>query len=94
MVGGHFYHSRSNEVRNGTRCRSKFRSVGRLYFFMLNFLFSFLLIHDRVSLIFGAIVILAGITGTWFGSFAGQKLRKRHPTADALLCAWGMVLAG
>ena len=50
--------------------------------------------YNRVALVFGVITILAGITGVWFGSFAGQKLRKRYPTADALVCAWGMVLAG
>lgn len=40
---------------------------------------------------FGLTATIAGIIGVWAGSFIGQKLRVRFPTADALVCAWGMI---
>ena len=46
----------------------------------------------RVSLIVGFEAALAGVVGVASGSLAGQKLRKRYPTADAQVCAWSMVI--
>ena len=48
---------------------------------------------DNVALLFGVTATVAGIAGVWAGSFIGQKLRVRFPSADALVCAWGMVIA-
>lgn len=45
-----------------------------------------------MSLIVGFEAAIAGIIGVAAGSLIGQKLRKRFPTADALVCAWGMII--
>jgi len=42
---------------------------------------------------FGLTAAVAGVLGVWSGSFTGQKLRVRFPTADPLVCAWGMIIS-
>lgn len=51
-----------------------------------------MLYNFRVSLIVGFEAALAGVVGVASGSLLGQKLRKINPTADALVCAWSMVI--
>ena len=48
---------------------------------------------DNVSTYFGMTATVAGIAGVWAGSFMAQRLRVRYPTADALVSAWGMIVA-
>ncbi len=48
---------------------------------------------DSVSFLFGVTATVAGVVGVWSGSYIGQKLRPRFPTADALVCAWGMIIS-
>ena len=45
-----------------------------------------------MSLIVGFEAALAGVLGVAAGSLLGQKLRKRYPSADALVCAWSMII--
>lgn len=46
-----------------------------------------------VAILFGSETVLAGILGVIAGSFLGQKFRKRFPTADPLVCAFGLVVS-
>ena len=48
---------------------------------------------DNVSTYFGVTATISGIAGVWAGSVMGQRLRVRYPNADALVCAWGMLIA-
>ena len=43
-----------------------------------------------MAIIFGAETVLAGVLGVAAGSFLGQKLRRRYPSADPLVCAIGL----
>lgn len=44
-----------------------------------------------VAVIFGAETVMAGVLGIAAGSLLGQKLRRRYPTADPLVCAIGLL---
>lgn len=46
-----------------------------------------------VAIIFGAETVMAGILGISAGSFLGQKLRRRYPTADPLVCGVGLLVS-
>lgn len=46
-----------------------------------------------VAIIFGAETVMAGILGVSAGSFLGQKLRKRYPAADPLVCGVGLLVS-
>ena len=46
-----------------------------------------------MSLIFGVTTVLAGILGVAAGSLMGQKLRRRFPTADAVVCGFGLLIS-
>ncbi|GAB6030025.1 hypothetical protein CHUAL_005712 [Chamberlinius hualienensis] len=47
----------------------------------------------QVSLIFGVITVVAGIIGVASGSFSAAKLKKKYPSADPLVCAFGLLCA-
>ncbi|XP_058976342.1 protein spinster isoform X2 [Musca domestica] len=51
------------------------------------------LIQNDVSFKFGAITMIAGIIGVPLGSFLSTKLVKGFPTADPLICAFGLILS-
>ncbi|XP_061397205.1 protein spinster [Musca vetustissima] len=51
------------------------------------------LIQNDVSFKFGAITMIAGIIGVPLGSFLSTKLAKSFPTADPLICAFGLILS-
>ena len=42
---------------------------------------------------FGAIIVLAGLTSTLLGGWAGDRLRKRYPGSYFLVSGFGMILA-
>ncbi|KAI8119005.1 Protein spinster [Lucilia cuprina] len=46
-----------------------------------------------VSFKFGAITMVAGIIGVPLGSILSQKMAKRFPTADPLICAFGLIFS-
>ena len=46
-----------------------------------------------MAIIFGAETVLAGVLGVAAGSFLGQKLRRRYPSADPLVCAIGLLFS-
>ncbi|KAH8296952.1 hypothetical protein KR044_001608 [Drosophila immigrans] len=48
---------------------------------------------DEVSFMFGLITMFAGLLGVPLGSILSQKLRKRFPTADPVVCAVGLLLS-
>lgn len=48
---------------------------------------------DKVSFIFGAVAMMAGIVGVPLGSIAGQKLRIKIPYADPIVCGTGLLLS-
>ncbi|XP_051860013.1 protein spinster isoform X7 [Drosophila nasuta] len=48
---------------------------------------------DEVSFVFGLITMIAGLLGVPLGSVLSQKLRKRFPTADPVICAVGLLLS-
>lgn len=49
--------------------------------------------QNSVSFKFGAITMIAGIIGVPLGSFLSTKLVKGFPTADPLICAFGLILS-
>jgi hypothetical protein len=49
-------------------------------------------IEISVSLIFGAVTIVASIFGVVAGSLMSQKLRGRFKTVDPLICAIGLTV--
>ena len=49
--------------------------------------------YESVSLIFGLETVLAGVLGVVCGSLLGQKLRRRFPSADPLVCAFGLLIS-
>ena len=50
------------------------------------------MVHSsRVSLIFGVITVVAGILGVVSGSSMAAYLKKRYPSADPLVCAFGLI---
>ncbi|XP_073848475.1 lysolipid transporter protein spinster isoform X1 [Musca autumnalis] len=51
------------------------------------------LIQNDVSFKFGAITMIAGIIGVPLGSVLSTKLVKSFPTADPLICAFGLILS-
>ncbi|XP_023306829.1 protein spinster isoform X4 [Lucilia cuprina] len=51
------------------------------------------LIQNDVSFKFGAITMVAGIIGVPLGSILSQKMAKRFPTADPLICAFGLIFS-
>ena len=55
-----------------------------------NFIF-FLFV--RVSLIFGIITVITGLLGVIIGAVMGAKLRPKFPTADPLICGFGVLAA-
>ena len=44
-----------------------------------------------MPLIFGAITVVAGIVGVALGSWSANRLRRRAPNADPLVCAFGLL---
>ena len=42
---------------------------------------------------FGAITMAAGIIGVPCGTFIAQKLKKRFPRADPIICAFGLLIS-
>ncbi|KAH8232784.1 hypothetical protein KR026_000252 [Drosophila bipectinata] len=51
------------------------------------------LVQDDVAFIFGVITMMAGLIGVPLGSFLSQFLKKRYPTADPIICAFGLLLS-
>ncbi|XP_013098688.1 protein spinster isoform X2 [Stomoxys calcitrans] len=49
--------------------------------------------QNDVSFKFGAITMIAGIIGVPLGSILSTKLVKNFPTADPLICAFGLILS-
>ncbi|XP_014259012.1 protein spinster isoform X3 [Cimex lectularius] len=47
----------------------------------------------EVSLIFGAISMLAGIVGVPLGSMLATRMRNRYPSADPLICSFGLFIS-
>ncbi len=47
----------------------------------------------RINLIFGGIMVVAGLFATLLGGWAGDKLRARYPSAYFLVSGTGMLLA-
>jgi len=48
---------------------------------------------DDISLMYGIMTIASGIVGVISGSLLSQKLRPTVPTADALICGFGLLLS-
>lgn len=48
---------------------------------------------SRVSLIFGAITMTAGIIGVPLGSYLSTKLSKIYPRSDPVICAIGLLIS-
>lgn len=46
-----------------------------------------------MSLIFGGITLLSGIVGVPLGSILSQRLKKRFPRCDPLICAGGLFVS-
>lgn len=46
-----------------------------------------------VAFNFGVITMLAGLLGVPLGSFLSQYLVKRYPTADPVICAFGLLVS-
>ena len=46
-----------------------------------------------VSLVFGMVVVVAGLVGTVAGSFTATRLRQFTTDADPLVCAFSMLVA-
>lgn len=69
------------------------------YFEILTNFFSFFLFLEfflsfrRVSFIFGAITMTSGILGVPLGSYLSQKLIKRFPRIDPLICGAGLFIS-
>ncbi|KPU76967.1 uncharacterized protein Dana_GF11295, isoform B [Drosophila ananassae] len=51
------------------------------------------LVQDNVAFNFGVITMVAGLIGVPLGSFLSQFLKKRYPTADPIICAFGLLLS-
>lgn len=47
----------------------------------------------RVSLIFGGITLISGIIGVPLGSILSQRLKKRYPRCDPLICGLGLFIS-
>ncbi|XP_021357909.1 protein spinster homolog 1-like isoform X2 [Mizuhopecten yessoensis] len=47
---------------------------------------------DSVSLIFGVITVVAGLTGVAIGGETSRRLKTRYPRADPIICAGGMIV--
>ena len=47
----------------------------------------------RINLIFGGITVVAGLLATLFGGWAGDRVRKRFPSAYFLVSGCGMLIA-
>lgn len=52
-----------------------------------------LILCFSLSLIFGAITIVAGILGLLAGCLLSQKLSHKYPKADPLICAGGLLVS-
>ncbi|XP_046653023.1 protein spinster-like [Daphnia pulicaria] len=48
---------------------------------------------EEISLVYGVISIVSGITAVIVGAIMGMKLRSKYPSADALICGVGMLLS-
>lgn len=46
----------------------------------------------RAGLLFGAVTVLAGLTGSLLGGWLSDRLRRADPTADLLVSGWGLLL--
>ncbi|XP_032571927.1 protein spinster isoform X1 [Drosophila sechellia] len=51
------------------------------------------IVQDDVAFNFGVITMLAGLLGVPLGSFLSQYLVKRYPTADPVICAFGLLVS-
>ncbi|XP_052842870.1 protein spinster isoform X3 [Drosophila gunungcola] len=51
------------------------------------------IVQDDVAFNFGVITMLAGLLGVPMGSFLSQYLVKRYPTADPVVCAFGLLVS-
>ncbi|XP_037714897.1 protein spinster isoform X1 [Drosophila subpulchrella] len=51
------------------------------------------IVQDDVAFNFGVITMVAGLLGVPLGSFLSQYLVKRYPTADPIICAFGLLLS-
>lgn len=47
----------------------------------------------RVAFIFGSLTMLSGIIGVPLGAYLAQRLRKRHPRADPVICGFGLLIS-
>lgn len=54
----------------------------------------FVLFTYRISLIFGVVTVLSGITGVLAGVYASDRLRPVWPNVDPLICGCGLILSG
>jgi len=80
---------------NTLACAAMTFAIGGLAFWTPSYVHEFRGVPNlaRVNLIFGAITVVAGLTGTLSGGWAGDKLRSRYPGSYFLVSAAGM-LAG
>lgn len=51
------------------------------------------LLFSRVSFVFGAITMTAGILGVPLGSYLSTKLVKGNPRCDPVICAIGLLIS-
>jgi hypothetical protein len=51
------------------------------------------MIYFRVSFIFGAITMTAGIIGVPLGSYLSTNFIKRYPRIDPVICAMGLLIS-
>ncbi|KAH8285024.1 hypothetical protein KR054_004016 [Drosophila jambulina] len=51
------------------------------------------LVQDDVAFKFGLITMVAGLLGVPLGSFMSTFMIKRYPTADPVICAFGLLLS-
>ncbi|KAH8348146.1 hypothetical protein KR084_004839 [Drosophila pseudotakahashii] len=51
------------------------------------------IVQDDVAFNFGVITMVAGLLGVPMGSFLSQYLVKRYPTADPVICAFGLLVS-
>ncbi len=61
-----------------------------VFFMVTNF--PWFLYYVSAALIFGAITVVAGISGTLFGSELSKKLGQYTRKAEAIVCSLGMML--
>lgn len=69
-------------------------TLSRIWLFLEQyFCFKHRLSFNSVSFRFGVITMISGIVGVPLGTVIAQKLKKRSPRADPIICACGLIVS-